>query len=95
MEQAWRLPVENLIIPITEPTLKAETSASSTFFKMKYIGFIALSLMSVQAGKIFQLFFISTSYENHDLFREHAISAVNHNDSTQYAFEVLVQKSSN
>ena len=33
-----------------------ETSASSTLVKMNYIAFVALSLMSVQAGKIFQVF---------------------------------------
>ena len=33
-----------------------ETSASSTLVKMNYMAFVALSLMSVQAGKIFQVF---------------------------------------
>lgn len=46
-----------LLMRIIEPAPIVETSASSTLLKMNYIAFIALSLMSVQAGKIYQVFY--------------------------------------
>lgn len=45
-----------LLMHIIEPAPMLETSASSTLVKMNYSAFVALSLMSVQAGKIFQVF---------------------------------------
>ena len=58
-----------LVMRIIEPAPMVETSASSTFVKTNYIVFVALSLMSVQAGKIFHVFY--ELYVNSiQLFRE-------------------------
>ena len=78
---------------IIEPAPIVETSASSTLLKMNYIAFIALSLMSVQAGKIYQVFYelyvnlIQLSREPCSVQKACDMS----NGSAQYALKISVQ----